>query len=275
MKARSLSPTEARVVLAAEAEGEEELTVSDVRQKAHVSRGFARKLSSGLVKKGWLQRTGRGRYLLSPSRNGPDAVPDADPLRFGSRLVDPYYFGFATAAELHGLLPQAGRVYYLVTPRRRKLARFPAAEFRAVVVPPRRFFGFGRLRRRAETVIVSDPERTVLDCLSRPELSGGLGGVVQILESAAGRLDWARLDRYLRRWGQRSLELRLGYLVESQIPRAHPPTGWLGRLRARPGEPYAPLGPPSEFGRRGPHDVRWHIVRNVPSPLLTAEVDIR
>lgn len=275
MEIRSLSRTEARIVLGLEAEGRSEVTLPEIRRRAQASEGFARKIASELRRKGWLQRLGRGRYLLDPSHRGPTPVPDTDPLRFGSRLVAPYYFGFATAAELHGLLPQTGRVFFLATPVRKTLPRSRTAEFRAVHVPRARFFGMQHLARRGEDLIVSDVERTLLDCLERPELAGGPGGVVQILHSAAPRVGWDRLAGYLRRLRRRSLELRLGYLLESYAPRAPPPAPWLRALRARPDEPYVPLGSPKEFGRRGPHVARWHIIRNVPEPRLRAEIDIR
>ncbi|HEV2449386.1 MAG TPA: type IV toxin-antitoxin system AbiEi family antitoxin, partial [Thermoplasmata archaeon] len=207
MEARSLSRSEAKIVLSLEAEGLEDLTLDGLRQRAGVSAGFARKLAHELVRKGWLQRVGRGRYLLNPSRHGPDAIPDTDPLRVGSRIVEPYYFGFATAAELLGLLPQASRLYYIVTPKRGGARWTHAAQFRRITVAPGRFFGFERIERRGEAIRVSDPERTVLDCLARPEFAGGLGGVAKIIESAAGALDWDRMARYLRRLGSRSLEL--------------------------------------------------------------------
>jgi hypothetical protein len=49
----------------------------------------------------------------------------------------------------------------------------------------------------------------------------------------------------------------------------------LTKLRARADDPYVPLGSPREFGRRGPHDPRWHVIRNVPTAVLKAEVDVR
>jgi predicted transcriptional regulator of viral defense system len=275
METRSLSATEAKVVLSLESEHVEELTLDGIRRRAGISPGFARKIAHDLVKKGWLQRLGRGRYLLSPSRHGPDAIPDTDPFRLGSRLVSPYYFGFATAAELWGLLPQAGSLYYIVTPQRGSARWGPASRFRRITVSPHRFFGFERIERRGEAIQVSDRERTVLDCLGRPELAGGLGGVVKIIESAGRTLDWTRLARYLRRFGSRSLTLRLGYLVEAHSSTVRPPAEWLDRARARPDDPYVPLAGPKEFGRRGPHDPRWHIIRNVSEALLRAEVDIR
>ena len=275
MATRSLSRTEARVVLSLEEEGREDLTLAELRVRARISSSFARKVAHDLVRKHWLQRVGRGRYLLNPSRQGAEGVPDTDPLRLGSRLAAPYYFGYATAAELLGLLPQASRVYYVVTPRRGGDLVRPFARIRRVTTAAGRIFGVQELVRRGERLSVSDPERTVLDCLSRPELSGGIGGVVQILSSRAGRMDWARLHRHLDRLGSHSLSRRLGYLLEWLDPRPPVPAGWLERLRARDGGAYVPLGPPREFGRRGPHDARWRIVRNVPEALLRSEVEIR
>jgi predicted transcriptional regulator of viral defense system len=273
MRVRSLSATEARVVLSLESAGKEELSLDTIVARARIGRGFARKLAHDLVRKGWIQRLGRGRYLLNPVRHGPDALPDTDPLRLGGHLVRPYYFGYATAAELWGYLLQAGRVYYIVTPVRTSVRPPHAARFRFVHVGRARFFGREEIRRRSEKIWVSDRERTIVDCLDRPELSGGPGGVVQILARAKGTIRWDRLAGYLERRGSRSLGLRAGFLAE--LLQLDPPSSWVDRWRARPGEPWVPLGSPRTFGRRGPHDARWHIVRNVPDRLLFAEVERR
>jgi len=263
------------VVLSLEADAREEVTIGEIEQRAAVSRAFARKLAHTLAQKGWLQRVGQGRYLVNPARHGPDSIADSDPLRLGAHLVAPYYFGYATAAELLGLLPQASRTYYIVSPVRSGFRAVHAAQFRLVHVRPASFFGMEPLTRRGEQLTISDPERTVLDCLQRPEFSGGLGGVVRILESAGRRLRWGRLEAYLERLGQRSLALRLGFLAEKVELRPAPPRRWVDRARARRSEPYVPLGPPKEFGRRGPRDERWHVIGNVPDSLLLAEVDLR
>ena len=275
MEARSLSKTEARVVLALEAEGQDLVTLAGIQQRAGVSPGFARKLAHDLVQRGWLQRVRRGTYLLNPSRHGPDALPDTDPFRVGSRLLEPYYFAYATAAELHGLFPPASRVYYRVTTGRGAVGARPSSRFRVVRVRPAFFFGTQSVVRRGETLVVSDPERTVLDCLSRPELSGGMAGVAQILGLAKPRLDWRRLGSYLDRFGRRSLELRVGFMAERVRPSVRPPPAGIRSRRARPEEPFVPLAPPTNHGRRGPRDPRWHIIRNVPDTQLFAEGEFR
>jgi predicted transcriptional regulator of viral defense system len=275
MQVRSLSGVEAQIVLSLEEHGVEELSLDTIQQYGHVQRGFARKLAHDLAAKGWLQRVGRGRYLLNPSSYGPEGVPDTDPLRVGSRLVRPYFFGYATAAELWGLLLQPGRVYYIVTPTRTSVHVAHPAQFRVIRSSPRRFFGATRLTRRGQSVFVSDPERTVLDCISRPELSGGLAGAAQVLARAKPSLSWDRLARYLVRGGNRSLALRVGFLAEHVRPALSPPRAWIEALLPSSGAPAVPLGPPRDYGRRGSYDPRWHLIRNVPDRVLLAEADSR
>jgi predicted transcriptional regulator of viral defense system len=259
------------VILSLEAESRDVVSLDEIGRRAGVSRGFARKLAHDLVGRGWLQRVRRGIYLLNPSRHGPDALPDTDPLRLGSRLVEPYYFGYATAAELGGLFPQASRVYYLVTTARWLPGRGTARRFRVIRVSPSHFFGLRTIVRRGTSLVVSDSERTVLDCLNRPEFSGGMAGVAQILAMAKPRLDWSRLEKYLNRFGNRSLARRMGYLLERIRPSVRPPDPWLRRRLATAAEPFVPLGPPKTFGRRGSRDLRWHVIQNVPEARLFAE----
>lgn len=275
MDSRSLSKTQARVVLSLEAEARELVSLREIEQRARVSRGFARKLAHELVVRGWLQRVRRGLYLLNPSRHGSDVVPDTDPLRVGSRLVEPYYFGYATAAELEGLFPQASRTYYLVTTSRWLPGKSLARRFRVIRVSPSRFFGRQRMVRRGTSLFASDPERTVLDCLDRPDFSGGMAGAAQILAMAKPRLDWSRLGTYLDRIGNRSLALRTAYLAERVRPSVPPPSSWLRRRLASAAGPFVPLGPPKAYGRRGPRNARWHVIQNVPDARLFAEGEIR
>ncbi len=275
MDVRSLSRTEAKVVLWLEAQGKELVTLDELRSSSRTSSGFSRKLAHTLVKKGWLQRVRRGTYLLNPSRHGPDLIPDVDPLRFGSHLVRPYYFGYATAAELHGLLPQAGRVYYLVTPVRLAGREFGPSTFRVVHVRRDHLFGVEAMARRGRELIVSDLERTVLDCAARPGLSGGMGGVSHILAVAKPRITWSRLVAYLNRLDNESLARRVGYLLERVRPSvrlpARVPRALLPRSRS---SPFVPVAPPHTHGRQGPHDPRWRVVRNVSDAELFSEGEL-
>jgi predicted transcriptional regulator of viral defense system len=85
----------------------------------------------GLRKKGWLERAAWGKYLLVPLDQGPDALGDSDLLALASRVTDPYYIGFATAAAHYGLTTQHRNVIFLVTPsklRNRSVGERPSCE---------------------------------------------------------------------------------------------------------------------------------------------------
>ena len=272
MRARSLSETEARVVLGLESRGEDRITLDELRRSARVSDGFARKLAHNLVQKGWLQRIRPGTYLLNPSQRGPDAIPDTDPFRVGALLAAPYYFGYATAAELLGLLPQAGRVYYVVAPVRSRRVRRGNAEFRLVHAPARAIWGTRSIERRGVALVVSDPERTVLDAVSRPELAGGIPGVARILFAAKPELNWDRMVRYLARAHRPSLAHRIGFLASRVRPDFPIPPAVVRAFLPKGTESYAPLGPPKPYGRRGRYDREWRILDNVGSRRLLEEV---
>jgi hypothetical protein len=53
--------------------------------------------------KGWLERASWGAYLLIPAEHGPDALGYGNHLALASRIADPYYIGFGTAAAHYGL----------------------------------------------------------------------------------------------------------------------------------------------------------------------------
>jgi predicted transcriptional regulator of viral defense system len=268
---RTLSRTEARVVLELESAERDTIAIDELQRIGGLSRGFARKVASTLVRKGWLQRARRGLYLFNPSRLGPDAVPDNDPLRIGSLLASPYYFGFGTAAELHGLLPQAGREYYIVTTSRTGPSRRGNARFRPIQVPPRKFFGIDSIRRRGREIAVSDIERTLLDCLARPEFAGGMGGVVHAMSVAKPKINWPRAEEYLGRLANSSLTRRFGFLAERVRPSVRPPARWTRALLPSGGAPYVPLAPPRNHGRRGTRDSRWKVIQNASDEELFSE----
>lgn len=275
MQARSLSPAESQVVLSLEAEGRADVSIGEIARRAGVDRGRARKLAHTLVRKGWLQRVGRGRYILNPPSSGPEPIPDMNPYRVGSHLVEPYYFAYGTAANLHGFLTQAPRVYDIATPTAAERSISHPAEYRLVHVAPRKFFGWQETTKYGAAFHVSDPEKTVLDCLDRQDLANDIAGAVQVLHKAKPRLDYGKLEDYVRRMGNKSLAQRLGYLLEHVQPRSAVPEDFLSFLRAFRGRAFVRLASAARHGTKGRYHSDWRVVVNVPESVLMGEVRIR
>lgn len=275
MESRSLSPNESRIILSLEADGREAVGIDDIQALGGVSRSYARKLAHDLARKGWLTRVGRGRYVVNPATMGPDAIPEMNPFRLGSHLVDPYYFGYSTAANLHGFLTQSPGTYNVVTPTDTRRSLNEPAAFNLVHIKRAKFFGGREATKYGARIRVSDREKTVLDCLDRPDLAGGIANAVQIIYHSKPGLDHDRLLSYVERMDNKSLAQRLGYLLESVRPEEPVPADFLDALRELAGESYIHLAPASRHGRKGRPESSWRVIVNVPDAELFGEVTVR
>ena len=138
----------------------------------------------GLRKKGWLERAAWGKYLLVPPDQGPDALGDSNLLALASRVTDPYYIGFATAAAHSGLTTQHRNVIFLVTPSKLRNRRVGETRLRIVNQTAKKFFGFESVDVLGQKVMMSDREKTALDCIDHPGLAGGVSEAAAMLAKA-------------------------------------------------------------------------------------------
>lgn len=265
--ARSLSRQESRVVLALSEESRREVSRQEIVRLLGTSPQASDRVIRSLQRKGWLARAGWGRYLLIPPDQGPDALGESNVLALASRIADPYYIGFGTAASQYGLTTQHRRLIFLVTTRHIRPTRIHETEVRIVNLGPRRFFGFGPVDVLGYPVMMSDREKTLLDCIERPELAGGIGEMAQIFATAARRLDWKKALEYLERIGSVALIRRFGFLADHV--RAEPPGDVSERLRKaadRRGVSF--LGPRKEGRCVMGHQPKWRLTVNVPTATL-------
>ena len=270
---RSLSPQESRIVLSMTEHGRKEIERREIIDMLGVSPQAADHVIRSLRRKGWLERASWGRYLLIPPEMGPDALGESNVLALASRITEPYYFGYGTAAMHYGFTTQRRHVIQLVTPVRTRNRRVLDTEVRIISPLPRKFFGFGSVDVLGYTVMMSDREKTAIDCIDRPALVGGEGEAAAILATACRRIDWHKAARYLERMSSKSLTRRFGWLAEhagANIPegvRMH-----LLDLAQGPGRAY--------FGPRTPkpgaigYQESWQLTVNVASHELSDSADI-
>lgn len=174
-----------------------------------------------LRRKGWLERASWGRYLLVPPEQGPDALGDSNLLALASRIADPYYIGFGTAAAHYGLTTQHRNVILLVTPARLRHRKLGESRVRIVNQALGKFFGFEPVDVLGYSVMMSDREKTAIDCIDHPEHAGGVAEAAVILATASRRFDWPKAADYLARMSSGALVRRFGWLtdhVKADIP---------------------------------------------------------
>ena len=270
---RSLSPQESRIVLGMTERRSTKIERGQIIDMLGVTPQAADHVIRSLRRKGWLERASWGRYLLIPPEMGPDALGEGNVLALASRIVEPYYFGYGTAAAHYGFTTQRRQVIRLVTPVRTRNRRVHDTEVRIVNPVPRKFFGFGPVDVLDYTVTMSDREKTAIDCIDRPDLAGGEGEAASVLATACRRIDWYKATSYLERMCSKTLTRRFGWLAEhagATIPedvrtRLHDLAKGTGRAYFGPRTPK-----PGAVGYQG----NWKLTVNVASDELSDSAGI-
>jgi len=218
---RSLSPQESRVVLVLREGGRQGVAREEIMALLGASPKAVDNIIESLRRKGWLERASWGKYLLVPPEHGAEALGNSNLLAQASLITERYYIGYGTAAAHYGLTTQYRSVIFLVTPEHVRPRRVGDAQVRIVNPSESKFFGFEPVDVLGYTVMMSDREKTAIDCVDRPSLAGGVGEVAMILATASRRLDWNKAADYLKRIESGALVRRFGWLadhVKSEIP---------------------------------------------------------
>lgn len=235
-------------------------TYEDAAQATGIRSSALRDLLSNLVKRRWLQRIEKGKYLILPFEAGREGEWTEHEFIIGSFLIDPYYIGFRSALNHYGYTEQISRTVYLASPRRKLRATLDVSgvTYRFVNLPERKFFGASEVALDGHRVNVSDREKTIVDCLDGLEYCGGVVEVVKALWYGRDELDLAKLANYASRNGNRAAIQRLGYLLETL---GYGTEQTLASLRRGISGSYAPLDTLSP--RKGRYVDRWKVLVNI------------
>lgn len=270
---RSLSPLESKLILHLEWEKQPVVTVEDTAQVLNISQDYARKVLQRLARDHWLAPIVPGKYELIPAERGEYAFPDTNPLFIGSQLVSPYYFSYATSAYYHSVTTQASQTVYLATTEGKTRKLFIREKtYQIVHQQAHHFFGFGEVNAFGSQVMMSEPEKSLLDCLHRPVYCGDIPEVATMLWRGKSRLQWDRLAEYAVRFESQSLIQRLGYLIElleisvGEIIRE--------KLFSEISGNTCYLGQISRWQKGGEYDSSWKVVDNIPRRELLTEIKI-
>ncbi|MCW4018967.1 MAG: hypothetical protein NWF00_09870 [Candidatus Bathyarchaeota archaeon] len=214
-----LSPVEQKAYFALLKRGSVVARAEDLSSALGVSAAWAKNILSKLAKNGVAQRVGRGKYAVIPA----DVLYGrksyvADPLVLVSDLLKEtkYYVAYYSAAHVHGLTEQMPFKTTVAVLKQMRPIRAGNIFVSFVNLKKSRFFGFEEIRYLDATLKVSDLEKTLVDCVDRPELCGGVPEVVRIMSNAfeTERVSLQKLVSYVKRFGSHAVAQRLGFILE-------------------------------------------------------------
>jgi predicted transcriptional regulator of viral defense system len=266
---KALGETEARFLAALASRDKTIFTTEDARQASGKPVLATNSLISSLLKKKWLIRLNRGVYLIVPLSAGESGEYSENWHVVARHLIEPadYYLSHFSALEIHEMTTQPVLTVYISTPVRRIPKEVAGATYRFVTTRPDDVWGTEENWVTAsERVRVSDLERTIIDCLDRPDLSGGIIEVARGLWAVRDRVDYPRLAEYAKRLNRKSVAKRLGFLLDT-FGLGTPETRAALKEIVTPS--YTLLDP--SLPATGRHIARWRVRANIdPDELKSA-----
>jgi predicted transcriptional regulator of viral defense system len=210
---RTLGPAESKVVLSFREQGQSVVRVTDVLAILG-SEISARTVIRNLIRKGWLSRIVGGRYMFLPPEHGPENLGENNILALAAAAVEPSYIGWWSAAAYHGFTTQKPMAVFIAVLRQISPKVIEGTHVRFVKVTPRKFFGHKIYDVYGRAVSISSPAKTLLDCLDRPDLSGGAVELARIAHSALGDIDPRELLAAAKTMKSKAVLQRLGFLAD-------------------------------------------------------------
>ena len=264
--ARTLGKTGSDLLTEMTRQGKRIFTFKDAVRAYGSSGQSLRELLSTLVKRGWLQRVEKGKYLILPFEAGREREWTEHEFIIASYLIQPYYIGFRSALNYYGYTEQVSRTVFIASTRRKLKSslEISGVTYRFVSISERKFFGAKQISIDGYQVNISEPEKTIVDCLDQLRYCGGISEVAKALWYGRDELDLVKMAEYSRRNGNRAASQRLGYLIEMLGLKMERTVDILLQSISKR---YAALDTLSE--PKGKYIDRWKVIVNVPDDELS------
>ena len=188
---------------------------------SHRSSGNAATRNSLLAyhrRRGRIVSLRRGLYATVPPGMNPETAP-IDPFLVAAKLKEDAVLAYHTALEFHGRAYSVHWTVVYVSAKRSLPMEFRSHEYRRAPVPPpllrkrEAMFGVIRQRRSGVQIRVTSHERTLVDVLDRPDLTGEWEEIWRSLESVEF-FDLDQVIEYARLLDNATTAAKVGFFLQ-------------------------------------------------------------
>jgi predicted transcriptional regulator of viral defense system len=167
-----------------------------------------------LMKSKQVVKVRRGLYEIVPPEQVGGEKPAADKFLLARKVTSPYCLAYHSALEIHGVANTA--VYNLVdlaSPKQFRNFEYEGVKYRWI--PRQDLLGTEKTIWGSVPIVVTDRERTVLDCVDRIDLAGGFEEAFKSLSSMRN-VNFDRLFTYAATQRKRILFHKLGFFLSQE-----------------------------------------------------------
>lgn len=237
-------------------------TIKDAQKVLQNSKEEAvRRLLIYMAQKGLLLRIKDGLYNVIPFEKDVDSYFPNWHLT-AEAMVHPqnYYIGFYSALDLHGLVTQPSLKEQIVTEEQivPKVKIVKQVKFEFITLDKKRFFGYEKTWiDDFNKIFCSDLEKTIIDCLYKPDYANGIVEVVKAIYKSREKIDQGKMLKYLDKFDTQVVYKRLGFLLQ----RLNILQALTNEIKSKLSNSYTLLDP--SLPKNGKHHSEWKIIENV------------
>ena len=177
-----------------------------------------RELLSDMTRRGLLMRVKRGLYYVIPyEQNAETFMPEWHLL--AEHLVQKanYYIGYYSALQIHNLITQPSLKEQIVVSRQIRPSTIKVKEvpFQFIYHNDQHFFGTKKIWiDNFNKVVCSDLEKTIIDCLFKPDYAGGIVEIARAIYISRAKIKFNILLDYTIKFNSQAVIKRLGFILE-------------------------------------------------------------
>ena len=188
-------------------------TIDDAEQISNANKGVLKVILSRLEKNGWIERIEKGKYIVIPlgAKKGKYTLNE---FVLGSYLVDPCIISYWSALNYYGFTEQIPRTVFIQTTSRKKHQEVTifSVPYKIIRIKEEKIFGIEKVWLEDTQINITDREKTIIDCLDKPQYAGGIIEVSKALRTK--EYDKNTLIKYAKRIRNSGVIRRIGYICE-------------------------------------------------------------
>lgn len=182
------------------------------------SKSALKELLSDMTKRGLLMRLKKGLYYIIPyEQDAKLFMPDWHLIAQYLVQDAEHYIGYYSALQIHSLITQPSLKEQIVVSKqiRPSILKIKDIPFQFIYHNPKHFFGMKKIWiDNFNKVVCSDFEKTIIDCLYKPDYSGGIVEIARAIYISKDKINYNKLLDYTQRFNSKAVVKRLGFLLE-------------------------------------------------------------
>lgn len=216
---KTLGPVSANLILSLYELNKTIFTIEDVININDAKKGTAKKLLHDLVKRKIITRIKPSKYIIIPQELGKSGNYIGNWYVIAREIVksSDYYISYISAMDIHNMTTHPVIKVYVTTSKQeyKKKRIVGNTTFEFIYTQPKFIWGIeNNWVTRSEQVRVSNPERTIIDCLYQPKYCGGILEIGKGLWIQKKEINYEKLIDYSLRFQKNVVIKRLGYILE-------------------------------------------------------------